>query len=74
VSELEEAWAAVHDALPAGWTVGQAEALCDLAALLGDWQVEEVEVELTGGCDRITRPSSAARSLSSVPVSVGQRR
>jgi hypothetical protein len=79
VTELEDAWATVHAALPAGWTVGptshhseerhrpwhvvavdlrsralrkeyveatgwtEAEALRELAALLGGWHVEEVE-------------------------------
>jgi hypothetical protein len=79
MSDLEGARAAVHEARPAGWTVGptsdhseerhrswhvvavdlwsralrkeyveatgwtEAEALRDLAALLGGWQVEEVE-------------------------------
>jgi hypothetical protein len=79
VTELEDAWSAVYDVLPAGWTVGrtshhseerqrpwhvvavdlrsrtlrkeyveatgwtEAEALRELAALLGGWHVEEVE-------------------------------
>jgi hypothetical protein len=77
VNDLEDAWAAVHETLPAGWTVGptshhseerhrpwhvvavdlrsralpkeyveatgwtEAEALRDLATLLGGWHVEE---------------------------------
>ena len=81
MTELEEAWAAVHAACPRGWTVGptshhsrgehrpwhvvavdlrsralrkeyveatgwtEAEALRDLAALLGGWHVEEIEAE-----------------------------
>jgi hypothetical protein len=79
LNALEDAWAAVHEVLPAGWTVmppshrieegtrpwhvvavdlrsralrkeyveatgwTEAEALRDLAALLGGWHVEDVE-------------------------------